>query len=231
MDQAAVYVDSGCTKSIFGNPFKLINLRRPDCEYYVKGIAGQVRVTEMGDFPLAIRADDGKTHIIVIKNCLVTPEANMNLLATCDLQKAGVSFCTTAHSKAAMLELEKDNKKVVFDLTFDHCLYKLPFYQDVATHFAGAFSHQLRALTEHELWHRRLGPLAQRRSPSSARDAKASANRSQSTNWYATSAKRQRPSAPTTLQSQRTDTTGTAHGRRTRWIWAKGLLQTQATAT
>jgi hypothetical protein len=26
MDQAAVYVDSGCTKSIFGNPFKLINL-------------------------------------------------------------------------------------------------------------------------------------------------------------------------------------------------------------
>ncbi len=109
----------------------------------------------MGDFPLAMRADDGKTHIIMIKNCLVTPEANMNLLATCNLQKA-VSFRTTAHSKAAVLELEKDNKKIVFDLTFDHGLYKLPFYQDVATHFAGAFSHQLRALTENELWHRRL---------------------------------------------------------------------------
>lgn len=157
MDQAAVYVDSGCTKSIFGNPFKLVNLRRPDREYYVKGIAGQVRVTEMGDFPLAMRADDGKTHIIVIKNCLVTPEANLNLLATCDLQKAGVSFRTTAHSKNAALELERNNKKIVFDLTFDHGLYKLPFYKDVATHFAGAFSHQLRALTEGELWHRRLG--------------------------------------------------------------------------
>ncbi len=156
MDQAAVYVDSGCTKLIFGNPFQLVNLRPPKREYYVKGMAGQVRVTEMGDFPLAMRAEDGKTHIIMIKNCLVTPEANMNLLATCDLQKAGVSFCTAAHSKAAMLELVKDDKKIVLDLTFDNCLYKLPFYQDVATHFAGAFSHQLRALTEHELWHRRL---------------------------------------------------------------------------
>jgi hypothetical protein len=56
-----------------------------------------------------------------------------------------------------MLELEKDKKKIVFDLTFNKGLYKLPFYQDVATHFAGAFLHQLRALTEHELWHRRLG--------------------------------------------------------------------------
>jgi hypothetical protein len=111
----------------------------------------------MGDFPLAMRADDGKTHIIVIKNCLVTPEANLNLLATCDLQKAGVSFRTTAHSKNAALELERNDKKIVFDLTFDHGLYKLPFYKDVATHFAGAFSHQLRALTEGELWHRRLG--------------------------------------------------------------------------
>jgi hypothetical protein len=103
-----------------------------------------------------MRAEEGKTHIIVIKNCLVTLEANMNLLATCNLQKAGVSFRTTAHSKAAMLELKKNNKKVVFDLTFDNSLYKLPFYQDVATHFAGAFSHQLRALKKHELWNCRL---------------------------------------------------------------------------
>jgi hypothetical protein len=157
MDQAAVYVDSGCTKSIFRNPYKLINLWPLKHDYYVKGIAGQDRMTEMGDFPLAMRAEDCKTHVIVIKNCPVTPEANMNLLATCDLQKAGVSFHTAAHSKAAMLELEQEGKKIVFDLTFDNSLYKLPFYQDVATHFAGAFSHQLLALTEHELWHRRLG--------------------------------------------------------------------------
>jgi hypothetical protein len=65
MDQAAVYVDSSFTKSIFGNPFKLVNLRPQNCEYYVKGITGQVRVTEMGDFLLAMSAEDGKTHIIV----------------------------------------------------------------------------------------------------------------------------------------------------------------------
>jgi hypothetical protein len=41
-DQVAVYVDSGCTKSIFSNKHKLVNVRFPDRDYYVQGIARQV---------------------------------------------------------------------------------------------------------------------------------------------------------------------------------------------
>ena len=52
-------VDSCFTKSIFGNEHKLVNVRSeaPDLDYYVLGIAGQVHVTEMGNFPLAMCGD------------------------------------------------------------------------------------------------------------------------------------------------------------------------------
>ncbi len=51
----------------------------------------------MGDFPLAMRGDNGKTHVVMIKDCLVTPDAKMNLLAAFFLATAGVLFCVPSN--------------------------------------------------------------------------------------------------------------------------------------
>ena len=154
-----VYLDSGCTKSVFGNQHKLINVRPTDRNYRIVGVGGEIIVTKMGDFPLALRSDDGKTHVVVIKDCLIAPDAFTNLLAARDVSQAGLEFVVPAGGKEAQLILRTEKGTATFKLQHENGLYQLPYYKDVMTHFAGVCSHQLRALTEHEIWHRRLGHI------------------------------------------------------------------------
>jgi hypothetical protein len=156
-NKLAVYVDSGCSKSVFSHARKLINVRTPERTYRVIGVGGQIEVTEVGDFPLAMRDNKGNTTVVLIKDCLVAPDAFTNLLAVTDITEAGIGFEVLANLQTARLTYKRDSGTVHFQLQNENGLYKLPFYKDVMTHFAGVCSHQLRALTEQELWHRRLG--------------------------------------------------------------------------
>jgi hypothetical protein len=156
-DRRAVYIDSGCTKSVFCNDSKLINVRVPDRKFRIVGVGGQLPVTKIGDFPLALRNSDGSTHTAVIEGCLVAPDSITNLLAATDVSKAGLEFNVPAGGQSALLRYKHDKGIVDFPLQYENGLYQLPYYRDVMTHFAGVCSHQLRALTEYELWHRRLG--------------------------------------------------------------------------
>jgi hypothetical protein len=54
---------------------------------------------------------------------------------------------------------DKDDT-IKFALAEHQGIHLLPFHQDCMTHFAGASSHQYRALTETEMWHLRLGHAA-----------------------------------------------------------------------
>jgi hypothetical protein len=156
-DTRAVYVDSGCTKSVFCNTHKLVNVRKPDRPYRIIGVGGQLKVSHIGDFPLALRSEDGQTYTVVIKDCLVAPDAFTNLLAVTDMSKSGIAFSVPAGDVGAVLTITRRDKNIAFKLQNVSGLYQLPYYKDVMTHFAGASSHQLRSLTEFELWHRRLG--------------------------------------------------------------------------
>jgi hypothetical protein len=56
---SGVWIDTGYTKSVFNNPKKLINVRPTQGTYVVQGVAGQVRASGQGDFPLSLRDNLG----------------------------------------------------------------------------------------------------------------------------------------------------------------------------
>jgi len=156
--ERTVYVDSGCTKTVFANPQKLINHRPPDGLYTIQGVGGIITATGMGDFPLAIRDAKGKVHTRLIRDCLIAEDAPYNLLATRDVQLAQMGFTAPADiNKPATLHFADGDDQVCLELEEHGGLYKLPFCQDAMTCIAGVASHQLRALTLAETWHLRLG--------------------------------------------------------------------------
>lgn len=153
-----VYLDSGCSKTVFANPRKLINHRPPDAHYTISGVGGAITATAMGDFPLALRDKTGRTHTRLIKDCLIAEDAPYNLLSTRDIQLAKMGFTTPADiNQPAIVYFEDDAGRVSLELEEHGGLYKLPFCQDIMTTIAGVSSHQLRALTEAEKWHLRMG--------------------------------------------------------------------------
>jgi len=157
--QRAVWIDSGCSKSVFVNKDKLINLRKPDMRYTVSGMGGSsVQALLQGDFPVSLREKNGSTHVIYIRNCLYAPDSMANLLATEDLAKAGIGFEVQPGSgKGVLTRVNSQGEKFTFPLHRSHNLHRIPFYMDTMVHVCGMTSHHFRSLTEAELWHLRLG--------------------------------------------------------------------------
>ena len=157
-DAAKLWVDSGCSKTVIRNTLKLCNLRPPDRPYQIQGIGGNIEVTHMGDLRLTLREENGTTHVRLIRDCLVAPNAPANLLSTKDLQAAGIGFeISSAPDSSASLNLTTaEGNKIPFPLEEHNGLYMVPFCEDIMTVFANVASHQLRALTPGELWHLRL---------------------------------------------------------------------------
>jgi hypothetical protein len=126
----SVPIDSGCTKTVFRNKDKLVNLRVPEHNYVVHGVSCKLPVTLVGDFPIALKHKNSSVTVRIITECLSIRQP------ACYRQPARRQH-RTAH--------------------FQHKgIYLLPFHQDCMTHSAGAASHQFRALTEVELWQLRL---------------------------------------------------------------------------
>ncbi len=90
--RTAVLIDSRCTKLVFHNSDKLINLHKPDHNYVIHGVGGKLPVTLVCDFPVALKHVNGSVHVRLIKECLVAPNASTNLLATGDFRDAGISL-------------------------------------------------------------------------------------------------------------------------------------------
>ena len=162
--EKAVYVDSGCTHSVFFTKEKLHNLRAPDREYIIKGVSGQIRVTKVGDFPLSLRDTNGETYTKYVKNCLLAPDAKANLLSAADLGKIGIGFTMQPHKANGKLFMDiPDKGTLFFPLIGVRGLQQLPFYKDTMTCLSGVSTHHLRALTEAEIWHMRMGHASSRK--------------------------------------------------------------------
>ena len=162
--EKAVYVDSGCTHSVFFSKEKLHNLRAPDREYIIKGVSGQIRVTRIGDFPLSLRDEKGQTYTKYVIGCLFAPDAKANLLSAADLGKIGVGFTMQPHKANGRLFMEVPGKGTLFfPLIGVRGLQQLPFFKDTMTCISGVSTHHLRALTEAEIWHMRMGHASSRK--------------------------------------------------------------------
>ena len=154
----SVFVDSGCTHSVFCNPKYLANLRPPPHPYIVKGVGGDCRVTHIGDYQVALRDEKGQTHIKYVMGCLYAPDAMTNLLSTANLSDIGIGFQMIPHKPDGQLYMDIPNSgRLIFPLKAVGGLQQLPFFKDTMTCISGVSTHHLRALTEAELWHLRLG--------------------------------------------------------------------------
>jgi hypothetical protein len=111
VDQA-VWVDSGCTRTVIRNKRKLINVCKPERLITFQGQGGEIKLTHIRDLPLVLQDGDGNLHKLLIKGCLHAAEALANLLATSDLQKARVGFVVPAIKGLAKLCLDTDSSTV-----------------------------------------------------------------------------------------------------------------------
>jgi hypothetical protein len=153
----SVSIDSGCTKTVFCNKDKLVNLRVPEHNCVVHGVSCKLPVTLVGDFPVALTHKNSSVTVRIITGCLYTLKASANLLATGNLRDACIGLHISADNSTAapwqflLLQMTK-GAKLMFNLAKHKGIYLLPFHQDCMTHSAGAASHQSRVLTEVELW-------------------------------------------------------------------------------
>lgn len=53
--KSKVYIDRGCTKTVFCNDKRLINVCKPVRKYIIKGVGGNIRVTHMEDLPMTLK--------------------------------------------------------------------------------------------------------------------------------------------------------------------------------
>jgi hypothetical protein len=62
----AVLIDSGCTKLVFHNSDKLINLCKPEHNYVIHRVGRKLPVTLVCDFPVALKHANGSVHVCLI---------------------------------------------------------------------------------------------------------------------------------------------------------------------
>jgi hypothetical protein len=97
----SVPIDSGCTKTVFRNEDKLVNLRVPEHNYVIHGVSSKLPVTLVGDFSVALKLKNSSVTVRIITGCLYAPKASANLLATGNLRDAGIGLHIPADNSTA----------------------------------------------------------------------------------------------------------------------------------
>ena len=156
--EKGVYVNSGCTHSVFSSKHLLHNMRTPDRNYVVRGVGGQIRVTHISDFQMMLRDDKGNTYVKYVTGCLYAPEAFANLLSASDLCKLGISFEMLPNQTNGQLTMNVSGKgKLIFPLQKEKGLQRLLMYKNTMQCISCVSTHHFRSLTTAELWHLRKG--------------------------------------------------------------------------
>lgn len=176
---ANVFLDTGCSRTMFCSAALLINVRPLAAPIRIGGaVPGSVVAYQLGDYPLVLTDDTtGERFVGIIKDCLVAPRAQANLLSHNELQQAGVGILVPDNTtEPVMLFWKRKGKdpaaKCSVCMEHKHGLIPLPnpdgplieISDDcpgaadlTSRHTAfGATHHQLRPLTACELWHNRL---------------------------------------------------------------------------
>ena len=166
------WVDSACTKSIFRSKHLLVNVRKLSTPHNVGGIGSRIITAHwQGDYPLVLRAPSGRIYLKLIKNVLISPHTGANLLGTNCLNAADIGFDAPPAWRCASAKLyiqDRDGTRDDFTLPKVNGLWSVPDFRHVGfaeipqSIYAALLSkdaprsHQLRPLTEAELWHLRL---------------------------------------------------------------------------
>jgi hypothetical protein len=141
--------------------------------HYVSCIgSSQIVAHWKGDYPLVLRGPSGRTHVKLIRDILISQHTGANLLGTNCLNAADVGFDAPPAWMCAQAKLYihfTDCTLDEFKLPKINGLWSVPDFRDIefveiprsaysafnARHHAQdqPWSHQLRPLTNLELWH------------------------------------------------------------------------------
>ena len=174
-----VFIDTGCSRTLFCSDEPLVNIRPLSPPVRIGGsVPGSALADRMGDFPLILTDEDGVNHLRIIKNCMIAPAAQANLLSHNELRKAKVGIIVPDNeTDPAMLFWRRpggdSSMRFYQTLGCSHGLIPLPASNgqmaeitegsSEAAYFAArpyalnATHHQLRPITLQEKLHHRLG--------------------------------------------------------------------------
>jgi len=152
-----VWVDSGCSQSVFHEKDKLINIR-PCKREIIKGMGGNIETSLTGDYPMEVRANDGKIHKIIIQNCLYAPEGGVNLLSVGQLSACGVGINIPKFNRNAVMNFTDNNngKELYVEIPTIGNLYFVSAGHRADTDFTMQHGLSAHNLSDAELWHLRL---------------------------------------------------------------------------
>jgi len=173
---ATVLIDTGCSKTVFCSTDHLVNVRPLNPPVSIGGVGpGSITAYHVGDYPLTLIDEQGCRHMRIMKDCMVSPSAQANLLSHNDLRSARIGILVPDNeTDPAMLFWTRrggaPDTKAYCHMGCKHGLIPLPRHdgqlseisEDVAAYLAitgyafGSTHHQLRPLTLAEKWHHRL---------------------------------------------------------------------------
>ena len=178
---STVFIDTGCSNTLFCSTERLINVRPLALPVNIGGaVPGSIVADRIGDFPLVLRDEEGTLHMRIIKDCMVSSQAQANLLSHNELRKVHIGVLVPDNNtEPVRLFWPKyhrgsgtSSEKHYVNMQSKHGLIPLPNYDgeyveisdcsSAAEYLAStcyAFNsthHQLRPLTEAERWHHRL---------------------------------------------------------------------------
>ncbi len=127
-----VFVDSGCTKTLFRDASLLVNvckLKRPS---KVLSVGGLILTHHVGDYPLVLQQPNGECHFRLIKGCLLASGSSANLLATNKLTASGVAVKFPmdddkgTRQQCTLTIHHREGHKIRFFLSQHHGLWPVP---------------------------------------------------------------------------------------------------------
>jgi hypothetical protein len=99
--QHNVYIDSGCSKSVYKDEKLLVNVRKLSRPARIHGVGGYIHAHNIGDYPLVLQEPGGECHLLLIKGVLLAKKSAANLLSTNELTAAGATIKFPANKTAA----------------------------------------------------------------------------------------------------------------------------------
>lgn len=164
----SVWVDSGCSRTIScnANKLRLVNLCKPNKQYVISGLGGNIAVAKQGNFPISLTESRRLHYSRHVHQGL--PVRSEWIRQTCWQPrislKQRISFESSSGDGSARLTMGLPGKgKATFALEKAKNLYRLPFYKEKITHICGVASHHFKSLTVEELWHFRMGHASARK--------------------------------------------------------------------
>jgi Reverse transcriptase (RNA-dependent DNA polymerase) len=159
MSGAHEWLDTGAMKAIFGSRWKAVNIRSIPA-ISIKGVAGNVSVHEIGDFPFTLSESDGTRHDFVLKDIHINPSSTVDLLSVQEMNDLGIGCVFPKTGDQPYLNFTSvDGRGIEIPIARLGNLFPLPNPENSHSYHSSIVDTQRAikfTLTDEELWHIRF---------------------------------------------------------------------------